>query len=151
MHKIAIKFIYETPRQADQWYERVCSNICSVATKYLQLPDNIEIAWSKTNNAHGKLGLDSRFRGRIWLSDLLDLNGLIIVLIHELIHLDQITTKKLSCVSPGVIRWCGEDFRDFVEYDNLPWEIDVNDRLINTTLNILADAKFDLNSKIVYN
>lgn len=116
-------------------YEAVIQSICNRAELFLSLPPEVDICLYRLNNStYG--GIDRLKLNRLVLSTNLNLKNIPLILVHELIHISQRHTKMLQIYNDGSYVWMGK----FVtrvepeqlpanEYLNLPWEIDVHNRL----------------------
>lgn len=116
-------------------YEAVIQAICNRAELFLSLPPELDICLYRLNpSTYG--GIDRIKSNRIVLSTDLNLKNIPLILVHELIHISQRHTKMLQIYNDGSYVWMGK----FVtrtdpeqlppnEYLNLPWEVDVTDRL----------------------
>ena len=126
-----IRFIYSGDVY-DKERELVVENLASCVASLVILPEKIEVEFKKLRpSIYGETVLDPRFPNRIRLSDSLTSREVIKPLVHELIHLNQTFTGKLSVRSDGTYVWEGRFFRvdtskvTVEEWAKLPWEQDV--------------------------
>lgn len=138
-----VKFIYNTSI-FDINREKVITNIFLLTKKYIELPEYLEIEFKKLNpNIYGETLLDTRFKNRIRLNEDLTCKEVIIPLIHELLHLNQIFVGRLVGNRDGSFIWDKRVYRtgkspDVREWENLPWEVDVaqkQQKLLEKVLN----------------
>ena len=105
--------------------------ICDITQQKFILPKTLEIEFkSLSKNVYAETSLDHRFQNRISINDDLDDMEIIKPLIHELIHLHQKITGKLSIMRDGSFVWENRTYKisstmTYQEYKNLPWEADV--------------------------
>lgn len=122
-----IRFIYE----GDDYEVRreiVATKICDFLRNHLDLPDEIQIVFAKLPiSEYGATIVNPRFKNRFKINTVLNYKEIIPVLIHELIHLQQIKTGQLSNTSNGLFIWNKRTYSllECTDYDNLPWEQDV--------------------------
>jgi len=112
--------------------ELVVENLVSCVSSLIILPEKIEVEFKKLRpSIYGETVLDPRFPNRIRLSDSLVAREVIKPVVHELLHLNQTFTGKLSVRSDGTYVWMGKFFRvdtskvTVDEWAKLPWEQDV--------------------------
>lgn len=137
-----VRFIYKTSNQ-DIARELMCKKIYEYISTKLNLPKTIEIVFDKMEKSdYGNTIVDSRFPNRIYINENLRAKEMPYVLVHELLHLNQIKEGLLSSTSNGMCIWRGKIYRiddnlDYKSYINLPWEQDVIQKykpLLNETL-----------------
>lgn len=149
-----IDFIYiDCVQSLDK--EKIISNTCNTATNFLKLPDILEVEIQNFNSPNyrrdhryvlAETVLDYRLKNnRLRINDELSPKELVIPLVHELIHINQICEGRLSVYRNGDIFWEGKRYQlkdptksSYEYYANLPWEIDVRAReskLLNKILN----------------
>lgn len=128
-----IRFIYQGSIKLTSHHEKFISKLVNLVKQLYTLPDNIEIQFQNmNNNVYGMTLLDPRFPNRICINHALNLEELILPLTHELLHLHQVFTKRLQCRSGGRIVYNGKLYKvddatlSYEDYQNLPWEQDVN-------------------------
>lgn len=138
----AIRFIYQGDF-LDTTRELMCKKVCEYISTKLDLPKTIEIVFAKMNKSdYGNTIVDSRFPNRIHVNENLRAKEMPYVLVHELLHLNQIKEGLLASTSNGMCIWRGKIYRvdgnlDYKSYINLPWEQDVIQKykpLLNETL-----------------
>ena len=140
-----IRFIYKDSTYSKE-RENVISNICSLAKDILSLPDYIEIEIQKLNDSiYAESITNPRFKNRIRLNDNLKLTEMIKPIVHELIHLEQLHTGKLSADRQGNFIYENKSYKNinpvdmsYNDYQNLPWEIEVANKesyVLNYILN----------------
>jgi hypothetical protein len=129
-----LNFFYKNST-VTQEREIIINKIIDIASHYLLLPPTIDVYIVRLDdNTYG--GVDQFFTNRIILSSALSLQVIPIILVHELIHIDQQCTGNLKIGKDGWYKWRGKlhsniapQNLDREEYLNLPWEVDVNNRL----------------------
>lgn len=128
-----IKFIY-TGDKYDKGRELVVDNVFRIMSTLVELPENIEVEFrSLPGSIYGETLLDNRFKNRIRLHDGLSAKEVIVPLIHELLHLNQTYTGKLSGRRDGSFIWNKKVYHapktpSIEEWSKLPWEIDVAEK-----------------------
>lgn len=131
-----VRFIY----QGSIWLpdqEKVALKLCECVSQVIELPSNIEIEFSDlAPNVYGETLLYGRFKNRFRISDTLSPKEIVKPIVHELIHVHQIHVGKLSVMRDGTYIWMGRQYNtvnpnllENVQYQQLPWEQDVNNRL----------------------
>lgn len=140
-----VRFIYNTSLQ-DVSRELMCKKICEFIATKVNLPKVVEIVFDNMDKSeYGTTVVDSRFPNRIYVNDSLRAKEMPFVLVHELLHLNQIKEGLLSSTSNGMCIWRGKIYRidsdlDYKAYISLPWEQDVIQKykpLLNETLNFI--------------
>ena len=139
-----VTFIYPS----DDYYphrESVARNFCRAVSAVLALPDKIEIEFANIGYAiYGETLLDSRFRNRMRINNALDPKELIHALVHELIHINQVYTGRLSANRNGTFMWDRQPYSvDTKTISNgnhaaLPWEQDVANKQQQILMQALA-------------
>jgi hypothetical protein len=134
-----LKFIYPKDHvslDTDANREILCETICDRLSIVLTLPDEIIIEIIKMlPSAYAETYLHYKNSYRIRLNTSLLINDIVIPLAHELIHLEQLTTGKLMINHEGLYIWeqipYNVNMNDlhYGEYLQLPWELDVHNRL----------------------
>lgn len=114
--------------------ELVVRKICTIINNHIKLPETVIIEFKQLeNNNHAQTHFSLTHGNKIILNSTLSRKDLIIPLVHELIHLNQIHTKKLSMGKKKEYVWEGRMYKvkdyDYTEYSELPWEVDVRKRL----------------------
>lgn len=123
----SIRFIYQSDDQ-DIEREAVSIKVCEFVSTILDIPDTIEIVFAQMHiSVYGNTVVNPRFKNRININNVLTSNEIPQVLVHELIHLNQIKTGKLGITSNGRYIWNGRQITvdPNINYDTLPWEKDV--------------------------
>lgn len=140
-----LQFIYTTD-EYDVSREKVVINLTNLARKYLELPYSIEVEFAKlADSSHADTLLNPRFQNRVRLQRTLSSKEVIIPYLHELIHVNQIHKKILVPYRNLVVSWKGKVYNldkqlSYSEYQSLPWEADVTNRLPSLVSNILHSA-----------
>lgn len=140
-----IKFIYFGNRY-DKSRELVVDNVFRIMSTLVELPENIEVEFrSLPGSIYGETLLDNRFKNRIRLHDGLSSKEVIVPLIHELLHLNQTYTGKLSGRRDGSFMWNKKVYHapktpSIEEWSKLPWEIDVAEREKKMLIEVLSKA-----------
>jgi hypothetical protein len=114
---------------ADSKRQRLVCKIVEQASLYLTLPDIVEVEFQKLGpSAYGETDI---VRKRITINQDLELNDIVLPLVHELIHLEQIETGRLAKSRQGQYVWDNASYRAdprtmlHKDYSKLPWELDV--------------------------
>ena len=127
-----VQFIY----QGSIWLpdqEKVSIKLCECVAKVIELPNSIELEFANlAPNVYGETLLFGKFKNRFRISDSLSPKEIIKPIVHELIHIHQVHTGKLSVMRDGTHIWMGRQYRNVdpnllenTAYNNLPWEQDV--------------------------
>jgi hypothetical protein len=134
-----LKFIYPKDHvtlDTDANREALCEAICNRLSTVLTLPDEIVIEIVKMSpSAYAETYLHYKNNHRIRLNNSLQINDILIPLVHELIHLEQLTTGKLMINHEGLYIWDKIPYNvnmnnlHYGDYLQLPWELDVHNRL----------------------
>lgn len=141
-----IKFIYNAGTE-NKDREKVVNAVIEKCRQKFSLPDNIEVEFRKLEpSVHAETLIEFRFKNRIRLNASLNYVDVIKPLIHELLHLNQTYTNKLSGRRDGAYIWLGQAYKvnediSYRQYRNLPWEKDVTDRETIILDEILDDFK----------
>jgi len=128
-----IKFIYSSDKY-DRNRELVVDNIFRIMSTLIELPANIEVEFrALPESVYGETLIDNRYKNRIRLQESLSPKEVIVPLIHELLHLNQTYTGKLSGRRDGSFMWNKKVYHapktpSLEEWSKLPWEIDVAER-----------------------
>jgi hypothetical protein len=128
-----IKFIYSSDKY-DRNRELVVDNIFRIMSTLIELPANIEVEFRVLpESVYGETLIDNRYKNRIRLQESLSPKEVIVPLIHELIHLNQTYTGKLSGRRDGSFVWNKKVYHapktpSLEEWSKLPWEIDVAEK-----------------------
>jgi len=126
-----LKFI--VPQQdADADKCKIASSICEGISELMSLPDELTIEFAlMSNNVYGDSTLDNNSKKIIRLNAGLNVSDLMIPLIHELIHVNQMHEGKLMITHDGIFIWDTVSYEvnlkdiHYKEYQMLPWEVDV--------------------------
>lgn len=124
--------------------EKIITKICANAAKHIQLPNHIVIKFKDLgHHVYAETVLHPSVRNRIVLNIQLSVKDLIRPLVHELLHLNQITTGRLSNARNMYI-WEGQKYNlsntenmNYKDYQNLPWELDVSSKESKLIVDIL--------------
>jgi hypothetical protein len=110
-----------------EWREVVCRKLTDAVSTVISLPEEIIIRVANLRDGtYGSAALEFRFRNRISISSVLSAEEIPEILVHELIHLNQIHTGVLSSYlwnnhpCPTTI-----DKLTYEQHQQLPWELDV--------------------------
>ena len=131
--KILVKYNYINCKQ-DKGKESILSKVCNSAGLLIELPNIIYIEHKSLNHAVlGETVIDLHSNKKISLNNSLTIKESILVLTHELVHLCQIHTNKLSLHKNGNYIWEGKQYGNiaslralsYYDYLQLPWEQDV--------------------------
>lgn len=129
-----IKFSYYKNTGPDKDKEKVAKNVINIIRNYLELPDIIKVEFVSMGPAqYGEAIVDVNNPNIVRINLDLSTTDIIIPLVHELIHIEQMHTKRLSNARFGDIIWEGKKYKikpdmPYREYINLPWEIEVKTR-----------------------
>ena len=139
---MAIRFIYQAGEQLAE-RETLATRVVEYLSTVVELPVDIEIVFAAlADHEYGNTPVNPRFKNRVNVNSKLTVREIPQVLLHELLHLSQIKTGKLSNTSNGQYIWNGNNYpvpknADYQYYQNLPWEQDV----INRQRRILPDLR----------
>lgn len=114
-------------------YRVVLTSVCMLVGQCISLPEKIEIEFSNLNEStYAELVLNTRYKNRIKINNKLSVKECINVLIHELLHLQQLHEGRLMVSSQGDYIWNKKSYSakniknlTYKEYNTLPWELDV--------------------------
>ncbi len=130
---MAIRFIYQAGEQlADR--EAIATRVVDYLSTVVDLPQDIEIVFAMlAEHEYGNTPVNPRFKNRVNVNSKLTAREIPQVLLHELLHLSQIKTGRLSSTSNGQPIWNGNQYSvpknaDYQYYQNLPWEQEVVSR-----------------------
>lgn len=119
----------------DKNKEKIIRKVCSIVVNKLKLPDITIVLKRLEPSVYAQTNLQHNNPYRIVLNSDLSITDIIMPLVHELIHCNQIYTGKLIG-KKGVYIWQGIEYKNqnqlgqtYSDYQNLPWELDVSDRL----------------------
>ena len=126
-----IRFIYSGDIY-DKDRESVAAHLTKCVSLVIILPEDIEIEFRKlSESVYGEMVLDPRFPNRVRLAETLSVREVLRPLVHELIHLSQVHTGRLSIRRDGAYIWQGKPYAvntqgmTYEEWSKLPWEQDV--------------------------
>ena len=128
-----MKITFITSTQ-DDFKLQLVSNICTLVSKHIQLPDHMEVEFRCMDpSSYGETILDPRrLHKRIILNVDLDVKALFYPTIHELVHVSQMHTGKLAISRTGVFVWEKKTYpvdplkMSYKDYKQLPWEQDAH-------------------------
>lgn len=126
-----IRFIYQSD-DYDLSREIIISKLCEAVSCVLELPTEIEVKFAYLGESvYGNTALGHRFKNRININSNLTIKEIPDILVHELIHLNQVLTGILR-VTNSHYYWRGRAYKidnpdelDYNAYKELPWEADV--------------------------
>jgi len=130
-----IKFSYYKNAGPDKDKEKVAQNVIDTIKKYIELPETIKVEFINMGTSqYGEAVVDINNPNLVRINLDLSTTDIVIPLVHELIHLEQMHTGKLSNAKFGYIIWEGKKYKvksdiAYKDYMQLPWEQDVNSRL----------------------
>ena len=122
-----VRFIYESD-DYEVRREIIATKICDFLRNHLDLPEEIQIVFAKLPmSEYGATIVNPRFKNRFKINTILNYKEILPVVVHELIHLQQIKKGQLSNTSNGLYIWNKRTYSllECTDYDNLPWEQDV--------------------------
>ena len=109
--------------------------ICDKVEELLHLPTEVDIEFTAMSpSTYGDTMVDYKNQIRIRLNKALQINDIMIPLVHELIHLHQMHIGQLMITSAGVYVWEKQTYEVdvtqmmYTDYLRLPWEADVADK-----------------------
>ena len=101
----------------------------------IDLPENLTVEFvNMAKNQYADSSLDNTNTNLIRMSLALTVNDLMIPLVHELIHVNQMHKGRLMITNDGIFIWdkvtyeLDLDNLHYKEYLLLPWEADVTQR-----------------------
>jgi hypothetical protein len=122
--------------------------ICDKVEELLHLPTEVDIEFTAMSpSAYGDTMVDYKNQIRIRLNKDLQINDIMIPLVHELIHLHQMHIGQLMITSAGVYVWEKQTYEVdvtqmmYTDYLRLPWEADVADKQPKLMEEILKSYK----------
>ena len=128
-----LKFI--APGYIDTDKCKIARSICEATAKLISLPEDLTIEFSvMPNNIYGDSTLDNKSNKYIRLNSQLRVNDLMIPLVHELIHVNQMHEGKLMITHDSIFVWDTVPYEvnlkdiHYKDYQMLPWEADVRHR-----------------------
>jgi hypothetical protein len=126
-----IRFYYYKGVSPDSQKEKVATYVCNRLRDYLDLPDTIEIEFIQLGpNNYGETIIDYRYPNRMRINLDLSSSDIIIPIVHELLHLEQVKQGRLTNNRFGDILWENQVYKvkasmPYRDYLALPWEDDV--------------------------
>jgi len=122
--------------------------ICDKVEELLHLPTEVDIEFTALSpSTYGDTMVDYKNQIRIRLNKDLQINDIMIPLVHELIHLHQMHIGQLMITSAGVYVWEKQTYEVdvtqmmYTDYLRLPWEADVADKQPKLMEEILKSYK----------
>ena len=146
-----LKFIF--PRTNILCYDdadkcKVARAICDAMSQLISLPDELTIEWlTMPNNVYGDSTLDNKSKKYVRLNSQLRINDIMIPLVHELIHVNQMHEGKLMIAHDGIFIWDTVPYEvnlndiHYKDYQMLPWEVDVRQRQPKVLQELLKSCK----------
>lgn len=126
-----IRFHYYKGVSPDNQKEKVATHVCNILRDYLDLPDVIEIEFVQLGpSTYAETIVDYRYPNKMRVNLDLSLNDIVLPIIHELLHLEQIKKKRLTNTRFGDIIWENKVYKikkilSYRDYLALPWEEEV--------------------------
>jgi hypothetical protein len=122
--------------------------ICDKVEELLHLPTEVDIEFTAMSpSTYGDTMVDYKNQIRIRLNKDIQINDIMIPLVHELIHLHQMHIGQLMITSAGVYVWEKQTYEVdvtqmmYTDYLRLPWEADVADKQPKLMEEILKSYK----------
>jgi hypothetical protein len=141
-----VNFVYN---KCDQSIKRelVIAHVATQLSKLISLPETLLVELRlMPDSVYAETVLNHKLKNKIVLNSMLNEKEIIKPFIHECIHIHQMHTKQLDVYRDGTIYWSGSRFKihdpasiNYVEYKNLPWESDVDQKLPKLLETILKD------------
>ena len=127
---------------------KIARSICEGMSALMSLPDSLTIEFvAMPSNVYGDSTLDNKSNKLIRLNSQLRVNDLMIPLVHELIHVNQMYEGKLMITEDGIFIWdtvpYEVDLKNiyYKDYQMLPWEADVRHRQPKALQELLKSYK----------
>jgi hypothetical protein len=124
-----------TTINSDSDKQKLVTNIINQIAEIIQLPDHIQIEFKQMGpSSYGETIVSPSLIKRIILNSDLSAKELFYPTIHELIHVSQIFTGKLSISRTGVYVWENKTYpvdplkMSYKDYQQLPWERDAHEQ-----------------------
>lgn len=138
-----IKFFYKN-NQHSYKHEAIITSFANAIAHVLPLPDTLEVClYDLGKNVYG--GVDRYHINRLGINYDLDFQSIPKILTHELIHVNQKHMKILEVRQNDVYYWHGVPYTkvlphemSYEDYQNLPWELDVQLRQSKVLLAAMA-------------
>lgn len=140
-----IRFHYYKGVTPDSQKEKVATYVCNQLREHLDLPETIEIEFVQLGPSnYGETIVDYRYPNRMRINLDLSLNDIVIPLVHELIHLEQIKQGRLTNNRFGDIIWENKTYKvpknqSYNDYLDQPWEQDVSNKQQNVLKNLFKN------------
>lgn len=118
------------------YQRKVVVSIIDKISTLIPLPDHIIVEFKSMGlSSYGETTVDyQRARKKIVLNQDLTAKELFYPTIHELVHVSQIHTGKLSASRTGVFVWENKTYQvdpakmSYQDYQKLPWELDAHEQ-----------------------
>jgi len=130
----AIRFSYQNVNYSPA-REIICTKLTEAVSTVIPLPNEIVILIANLGNStYGSTGVDFRSKNKVNINNILSLEEIPKVLVHELIHLNQLYTGELKASRTGTYFWKNRPYKinvstmDYDTHQQLPWEVDVLNR-----------------------
>ena len=140
-----IRFYYYKGVNPDIQKEKVATYVCNRLREHLDLPDVIEVEFIQLGpSTYGETVIDFRYPSRIRVNLDLSLTDIVIPIVHELLHLEQIKQNRLTNNRFGDILWENTVYKvkknlSYRDYLALPWELDVAEKQQKVLKNLLKN------------
>ena len=125
---------------------KVAQAICDAVP--LQLPNTLTLEFSiMPANVYGDSTLDNKSNKLVRLNSELRVQDIMIPLVHELIHVNQMHEGKLMITEDGIFIWDTLPYEidlkniHYKDYQMLPWEADVRHRQPEALQELLKSYK----------
>ncbi len=126
----------------------VARAICDGVAEMISLPDTLTIEFSfMPQNVYGDSTLDNKSNKLVRLNIELRVQDIMIPLVHELIHVNQMHEGKLMITEDGIFVWDTVPYEvdliniHYKDYQMLPWEADVRHRQPKVLQELLKSYK----------
>ena len=127
---------------------KIVRSICLAMAELIDLPESLTIEFvNMAKNQYADSSLDNTNTNLIRMSLALTVNDLMVPLVHELIHVNQMHEGKLMITEDGIFIWNMKTYEliiedlPYEEYLMLPWEADVRHRQPKLLQEILKSYK----------
>jgi hypothetical protein len=124
-----------TTINSDSDKQKLVTNIINQIAEIIQLPDHIQIEFKQMGpSSYGETIVSPSLIKRIILNSDLSAKELFYPTIHELVHVSQIHTGRLSISRTGVYVWENKTYpidplkMSYKDYQQLPWERDAHEQ-----------------------
>ena len=119
-----------------------------MVSEQLTLPDELTLEFCKmANNQYADSSLKNNSDKHIRLNLELTVNDILVPLVHELIHVNQMHEGRLMITNDGIFIWNMKTYEliiedlPYEEYLMLPWELDVSHKQPKLMQEILKSYK----------